>query len=170
MHPFEYLIKPQYKDHFKHITIFIGPAERMVPNSANIEFISCHFSFTDQLCLNYLKPDVLLIECSPPNAWGYMSYSPGGVFNTDVMARHASKIIVQVNSRTPHVFGRQNLIHVSKVDAIVENNHELFELPDIPVTEVKKKIASLIVEKLKMVQQFRLVLWSGQCCWFFPGK
>jgi len=147
MYPFEHL-KSEYKGHIRHHSVFVGPLERMFFPQGNIEVTSYHFSETDWLVENLCKPTVAMIECSTPDRHGYMSFGPLGAFNNDIGCRNSKTVIVQVNSRTPYVFGMQNTIHVNDVDYICEADHELTEIPDITITEEEKKIASYIVERI----------------------
>ena len=54
-------------------------------------------------------------------------------------------LIVEVNENMPRVFG-ENIIHVSEVDAIVENHVPLIELKDRPLTREDEIIGSKISE------------------------
>lgn len=148
LYPFEYL-KPQYRGHLNHLSIFLGPVERKFMPFGNVEINSYHFSQTDWLSVNYIKANVLMCECSPPDERGYMSYGPLGTFNNNIVKEHAQKVLVQVNKRTPYVYGSKNLIHVTEVDCIFEKDHEIPELPNIPVTELEKKIGSYIAERIE---------------------
>lgn len=57
-------------------------------------------------------------------------------------------VIVEVNSRTPWLVSDDLKIHVSEVDAILETDADLVEIPDIPITEVEKQIAHYIVDMI----------------------
>ena len=148
-YPFEFLSNPEYKKYFKLYSYFLGPLERTCENSDNIEVVPFHLGQFDYLIRNHYKIDVLITEVTPPDDEGNMSFSVGGAMQ-DVMVRVASKVIVSVNNRAPYIAtSPANLIHVSKVDAIVENNHEIFETPEIPITDVEKKIAHLIADRIE---------------------
>ena len=60
----------------------------------------------------------------------------------------ADTVIVQVNKETPFVTGLTGAHHVSDVDWIVEKDHPLTELPEIPISEEDKKIGALIAERV----------------------
>ncbi len=148
VYPFDYLYKPEYKDYFKHESLFYFFGDRNGRNTVNVELYSYQFSNTESLFANKIKPDVLMFECAPPDENGYLSYGMYGTFNNDQVSKQASKIIVQVNRNAPYVLGEKNLIHVSAVDCITEKDHELFEMPSIPITEIETKIAASIVERI----------------------
>lgn len=149
LYPFEYM-KGSYKGKLNHSTIFLGPFERKVMAEGNVEVISYQFSQTDWLTENRLKPDVFISEVSEPDENGYMSYGVIGTFNGDIAAKYAKKVIVQVNKQSPYVFGGpKSFIHVNDVDMICESDHKLGELPQPPVTDVEKQIASHIVGNIE---------------------
>lgn len=154
MYPFEHL-KSEYKGHINHHSIFVGPLERMFMPFGNIEATSYHFSETDWLSLNIGKTNILMCECSPPDKFGYMIFGPLGAFNNDIVTKYADTIIVQVNNRTPYVLGMQNFIHISDVNYICEKDHELLEIPDIPIAEEERGIASYIVDRIPDVQRYK---------------
>ena len=56
------------------------------------------------------------------------SFGTGNDYSTKV-ARAAERLIVEVNENMPRVHGDGAELHVSEVDAIVENNVPLLELP-----------------------------------------
>ena len=55
---------------------------------------------------------------------------------------------VEVNPNVPRVFGDCQ-VHVSDVDAIVEFESEIFELPSPPGTPEDEKIGALIAERIE---------------------
>jgi hypothetical protein len=59
---------------------------------------------------------------------GYFSFGTGNDYSTKV-ARAAKRLIVEVNQNMPRVDGAGAELHVSEVDAIVENHVPLLELP-----------------------------------------
>jgi 4-hydroxybutyrate CoA-transferase len=146
INPFEYL-RREYRGHINHHTIFMGPLERMFMGEGNIEVSSYHFSETDWLT-SRLGCDTFMCECTPPDKHGYLNFGPLGAFNNDTAIKSAKRIIVQVNQKTPYVNGSQNFIHVSDVDYICESDHELVQIPDIPIADEERTIASFIVERI----------------------
>jgi acyl-CoA hydrolase len=70
----------------------------------------------------------LLRELQRSTVWGYFSFGTGNDYSTKV-ARPAKRLIVEVNKNMPRVHGDSTELHVSEVDAIVENHVPLLELP-----------------------------------------
>ncbi|QZY54006.1 acetyl-CoA hydrolase/transferase family protein [Crassaminicella profunda] len=144
MHSFEFL-KPAYKGHLNYHTFFLGPVERKMFPYGNVDIVSINFSNIDWFMKNIVKANVLLAEVSEPDENGYMSYGPLGTFCNDTVVEDADMIIVQVNKNVPYIYGEKNLVHVSKVNYICEKDHPIPELPQPPVSEIDKKIASHIL-------------------------
>ncbi|MFA5322713.1 MAG: acetyl-CoA hydrolase/transferase C-terminal domain-containing protein [Smithella sp.] len=145
-YPFEYL-KAEYKGHITHHSGFLGPLERMFMPQGNIRIRPYQFSKVDKV-IPRRHYDVGIFEVSTPDNRGYMSFGPQGTFSNAIISRYAGKIIVQVNSKTPFVNGMEAHIHVSQVDYICEKDHDLIEIPDAPIGEEERKLASYIVDRI----------------------
>jgi 4-hydroxybutyrate CoA-transferase len=146
MYPYE-VFKPEFKGHINFVSLFVGPMERAFLRVGNVEPMSYHFSLADQVSIS-VNPNVFLCEVSRPDKWGYMSFGPVGVYNNDICCKRADTVIVQVNKETPRVHGNQAVIHVSEVDYIIENDHPLPVIPEIPIADVERKIATHIAERI----------------------
>jgi 4-hydroxybutyrate CoA-transferase len=138
----------KYKGHITHLALFLGPLERLFVPQGNIKVNSCSFSNFDDLITKELRPDVLFMVCSEPDEWGYMSYGPGGASVNYSILKTARKVVVQVNKNVPYVNGTHAHIHVSNVDCICEHDYDIPILPNIPITDVEKKIAANIVDRI----------------------
>ena len=148
--PFEYLTNLQYGKYFKHYCLFRFNSERASPSQESITSYLFHFSRVDELLADEsVKPNVMMCECPPPDDHGYFNYGCCGVYCNSFVARNATKIIVQVNENAPYVCGEQNVIHISQVDHVVEKNHDLVEVPMIPITDVEKEIATLLMDRIE---------------------
>ena len=145
LYPFEYF-KAEYKGHIGHTTIFMGPFERKMFPEGNVEILSYQFAHSDWLTENIIKPTVFIADVAPPDQNGNFSFGAVGAFNGHTAARCADRIILQVNSEQPFVYGsKEAFINIEDVDYVCEKTHKLAELPDIPITEVEKTIANKIV-------------------------
>ncbi|HOD13910.1 MAG TPA: acetyl-CoA hydrolase/transferase C-terminal domain-containing protein [Spirochaetota bacterium] len=139
----------KYKGHIGHLALFMGPLERIFWPQGNIKVNSCSFSNFDDLITQELRPDVLFVECAEPDEWGYMSFGPGGASVNHSILKTAREVVVQVNKKVPYVFGTHAHMHVSQATCICEQDHDIPILPNIPITDVEKKIASHIVERIQ---------------------
>jgi acyl-CoA hydrolase len=146
MYPYD-LFKAEFRGHIDFVSLFVGPLERLFLKGGNVEPMSYHFSLADQVCYA-VNINIFMCEVSRPDSKGYMSFGPVGVYNNDLCCSLADTIIVQVNKETPIVHGSQAVIHVSDVDYIIENDHPLPVIPEIPISDVERKIAHFIAERI----------------------
>jgi 4-hydroxybutyrate CoA-transferase len=138
----------KYQGHIGHLALFMGPLERIFMPQGNIKVNSCSFSNFDDLITKELRPDIIFIECSEPDEWGYMSFGPGGASVNHSILKTVREVVVQVNKKVPYVFGTHAHMHVSQATCICEQDHDIPILPNIPITDVEKQIASHIVERI----------------------
>ena len=88
--------------------------------------------------------NAFVVMVSPMDKGGFFSCGTNSDY-TIPTARNARCLIVEVNPRMPRVFGESS-IHISDIDAIVEHESVLPELPVRPVTDVDRAISKHIVE------------------------
>jgi 4-hydroxybutyrate CoA-transferase len=137
------LSKPGMGGHFRHNSLFVGPADRKAVNEGNADYIPVFLYEIPSLFHQGLLPlDVALIHVSPPDEHGFMSY---GVecLATKAAAETAKIVVAQVNEEMPRTLG-DSFIHASRVHKVVETANSLPELEPIPFTEVEKRIGGNI--------------------------
>ncbi len=142
----EYLSKGMEK-HFRHNSIFAGGPSREAIWEGRGDYTPCYFSEIPSLFSSGPLPaDVALIQVSPPDHAGYCSLGVS-VDYTITAARYAKITIAQVNRHMPRTLG-DSFIHVTELDAIVEQDAPVIELKPAVITKVEEKIgkncASLI--------------------------
>jgi len=149
LYPFDYL-KDKYIGHIKHHTIFMGPYERKMYGQGNVDVTSFCFSQADWLVRNRIQPTVSIIEVSPPDDEGNMSFGPLGTFYNAVANEYATTVICQVNREAPYVYGTKDaFINVKDATWICEADHPLGELPNAPATDLEHQIAAHVLEHLE---------------------
>jgi 4-hydroxybutyrate CoA-transferase len=133
--------------HFKHNALFVGSNSRNALKRNQGDYTPCFFNEVPSLFKEgYLPVDTALIQVSPPDEKGMMSF---GVSNdyTKAAAECAKVVIAEVNPNMPRVMG-DNFIHVDDVDYMVKTDNPIFELAMPKIGELEKKIgencASLI--------------------------
>jgi len=144
-------VSPLYReagDVFFPKTYFAGPAEKTALKRLKGNYTSLHLSQVDRWYQDFFVGGVAFLEVSPPDEQGYMSFGSSGVTSHDYARACASRVVVQVNRHVPYVYGKQNLIHVSQVDAIVEVDMPLFQMPDAPMDDVAKTLSTFILEQI----------------------
>lgn len=136
------------------ISGFYGPIERMlVQMGAKIDFLPADFLGWERYAMR-AKPRVVASLVAPMDEHGFFNFGlhSGATFHAFLdAARDPNRLtIAEVNRNLPRVPGIQrfggNRVHVSEVDVIVESDAPIFELPDIPVTDIDRTIAGFVEE------------------------
>lgn len=131
--------KEEYADSFKVNCFFVGKNIRPYVNSGRAHYIPIFLSEIPSLFRSGRMPlDVALVTVSPPNPKGYCSLGCS-VDISNAAVDTAKIVIAEINPYMPFVHGN-GIIHISEIDAIVENNSPLPELPPHEPTETEKLI------------------------------
>jgi itaconate CoA-transferase len=88
--------------------------------------------------------DAFVMMVAPMDSSGFFSCGTNGDY-TIPTARAAKQLLVEVNPEMPRVFGDSS-VHISEIDAIVENESTLFAVPARIPTEVDEAISKHVVE------------------------
>jgi itaconate CoA-transferase len=88
--------------------------------------------------------DAFIMMVAPMDKAGFFSCGTNSDY-TIPTARIAKKLIVEVNPRMPRVFGNST-VHISEVDAIVENESPLFTVPVRQPDTLDETIARHLIE------------------------
>jgi len=137
---------PGMEEHFRYNPIFAGGSTRKVVSDGTADFTPMFFHQFPRMIRTVVEPDVALIHLSMPDEHGWCSYGVDVDF-TKAGAETAKIVIAQVNPQMPRTLG-DSMIHVSQLDAIVEVDCPIIQLPPPPLGEVEMGIgencASLI--------------------------
>jgi acyl-CoA hydrolase len=137
------LDKPQYQEAFHINCLFVSNSIRKAVNEGRADFIPAFLSDIPDLFRGALKPDVALVQVSPPDEHGYCSL---GV-SVDIArsaVNMAGNIIAQVNPRVPRTHG-DSLVHTKRFTTMVFHEEELPEVDyGAKVGEKELQIGKLI--------------------------
>jgi acyl-CoA hydrolase len=126
--------QPGMEKHFRHNAFFIGGNARNAVKEGRADFTPIFLSEVPWLIKNLHKPDIALIQVSPPDKRGFCSFGVG-VETTKAATEVAKYIIAQVNHQMPRVYG-DCFIHLDKIDFCVEVD---IPLNEAPMVDSKKK-------------------------------
>lgn len=137
--------KPGMEDHFRHNSLFVGPADRKAINEGKADYVPIFLHQIPDLFYSGEMPiDVAMLHLSPPDEHGFMSYGVE-VLASKAAAETAKIVIAQVNEKMPRVLG-DSFIHISRVHKVVEISEELPQLEKKPFSEVERKIGHFIAD------------------------
>lgn len=142
------LSAPEMAGHFRHNSLFVGPADRKAVNDGRADYVPIFLYMIPRLFTDRVIPvDVAMVAVSPPDEHGYMSL--GVETLASKAACNASRhVIVQVNEKMPRVLG-DSFLHVRNVDIVVEATEPLPTLESGPPTEVELAISRNILELIE---------------------
>jgi acyl-CoA hydrolase len=138
---------PEYEGHFRHRGLFLGANVREAVAAGRADYTPIFLSEIEALFANGGLPlDVVLMQVSPPDAHGFVTL--GTTVDCTLNAARSTKIILaEVNRQMPRTHGDTSF-HIGHINAIVETDRPLLELPSEPFTEVHlgvaRNVASLI--------------------------
>ena len=131
---------PEFEGHFRHNAFFIGGNVRRAVQEGRADYIPIFLGEIEALFRSGAMPiDVALLQCTPPDNYGYMSLGPS-VDCSLTAAQCARHVIVEVNDQVPRTMG-DTFLHVSRAAAFVETSHPLAEYRPGEVTDLHRGIA-----------------------------
>ena len=98
----------------------------------------------------FLDPvDIAILKTCPMDDGGYFNFGPANLWQRALIER-AKLVIVEINENIPYVFGRENGVHVSEVDYVIEGDDQpCGELPNPEPTEIDRIVAQRIAAEVE---------------------
>jgi acyl-CoA hydrolase len=125
--------------------VFVGtPALAEKINSGRVDYLPLHWSDVVRAFRGRFKPDVALLQVSPPDNDGYCNLGSNAAFELEV-AQLSNVVIAEVNHNVPVVAGDTRL-HQSHIDYFIESEAPLRAVPTIPPGPVERQIARHVVD------------------------
>jgi len=128
----------------RHVSWFLSPADREAFHKGACDLVPNNFSEVPHL-MRSLAPALVLTAVSPPDRHGYFSLGCHAEYTAAFIGE--VPFFVEVNPRVPRTFG-ENQIHVSQVVGWCEGDSPLVELPTRPSSDLDRRIATLIAERI----------------------
>lgn len=124
---------------FRTHALFVGGNIRAAVAAGRADYIPVFLSEIPALFRHGILPlDVAMLQVSPPDRHGFCSL--GVSVDASLAAEQAAAhVIAQVNPRMPRTHG-DGLIHVSRIDALVEVDEPLPQIAPAQLTEVERAI------------------------------
>jgi acyl-CoA hydrolase len=142
------LSTPGMEGHFRHNSLFVGPADRKAVNDGRADYVPIFLHQIPRLFRENIVPlDVAMIQTSPPDEHGFMSLGVEVLAST-AACQMAKTVIAQVNEKMPRVLG-DSFMHVNRVQTIVECTEPLPTLDPKPASDVEKAIAQNVLGLIK---------------------
>lgn len=137
--------RPEFKDSFYVESFFVSNAVRDFINNGYGATIPRFLGEVPALFRDGTCPiDVAFINCSMPDKDGYVSFGVSADLATAAV-QCAKVIIAQINKAMPFSYG-DPVIHIDKIDACVECDDPLVEVPTPVPNEAEQRIGGYIAE------------------------
>jgi len=139
---------PENVAHFIHNSFFVGPTSRKAVNDGRAVFTPSHFSQMPRLFAEKILPvDVTICMLSVPDEHGYCSFGVS-VDYTKPAAESSKIVIAEVTPHMPRTLG-DSLIHVSKIDHIIECDSRPMEMQPPKIGPVDEAIGGYCAELIR---------------------
>ena len=98
----------------------------------------------------FLDPvDIAILKTCPMDDGGYFNFGPANLWQRAVIER-SKLVIIEVNRELPYAFGKDNGVHVSEVDFIIEGDDQpCVELPNPEPSEIDRTVARRIAAEVE---------------------
>lgn len=144
------ILRYELNDRIKPYCMFVTGVERALIRRGLedggrkvINYVPSNFHQAPRLLADEIGIDTFVHTVSPMDQHGYFSLGTGNDYSSRI-ARSARRLILEVNSYMPRVQGDGAEIHISEVNAIVENNVPLIELPTRSASPEDEAISNII--------------------------
>jgi acyl-CoA hydrolase/GNAT superfamily N-acetyltransferase len=138
----------KFNEYFRHNALFIGASTRAAIKEGRADYTPVFLSEIPLLMeRGSMKIDVALITVSPPDNNGYVSLGIS-VDITKTAAEVADYLVAEVNPNMPRTLG-DSFLHVSEIDAFVENDLPLLEFIQPVPNNIAKAIGELIADLIE---------------------
>ncbi len=142
------LSAPEMEGHFRHNSLFVGPADREAVNEGRADYVPIFLGEIPGLFYDGLMPvDVAVLHTSIPDEHGFLSLGVETLVSK-AAARTAKTVVALVNEKMPRTLG-DSFVHISRVSSLVEVSMELPELPRKKASEVEAQIGKHAAELVK---------------------
>ena len=139
--------QPQYDKNFHHNAFFLGGSTRAAAAEGRVDFTPVYFSEIPGLLREDLRPNVTLLQCSPPDAHGYVSLGVS-VDYTKPAAEASDLVIAQVNQNMPRTLG-DSFLHVAQIGCLVEADTPVIELAPPKIGDVERAIGENVASLVR---------------------
>ena len=147
-HAGQTVLRPDLLGRIRPRCMFLSAIERKMLKAlpagqrSPIEFVPVAFSDSPRLFAEQVPLDLFVTTVSPMDKHGWFTFGTSNDYST-AAARSAKRLVVEVNPNMPRVFGA-SLLHISEIDAIVENDAALAEVHAPDTSPEEAKVAATI--------------------------
>jgi itaconate CoA-transferase len=146
------LIRPEVLSKVDARCFFMGDPDRQMVQMGISEgrkylsYVPINFSNIPRALTEHIHVNTFVVTVSPMDNSGHFSLGTNNDYASTVL-RHSERVVVEVNRNMPRIFG-DSLVHISEVQAIVENHVPLVQVPYKQPDPESMKIGQSIAEHI----------------------
>ena len=97
----------------------------------------------------FLDPvDIAILKTCPMDDGGYFNFGPTSLWQRTVIER-SKLVILEINREMPYAFGKENAVHLSEADFIIEGDQQpCAELPNPEPSDIDRMVARRIAAEV----------------------
>ncbi len=145
LNPKQKFMTPAYQGHIFYRSLFLGPMERAMRPLGNMELNTTHLSNMDEI-FNDQKPNVVVLEVSPPNDDGMCCLGPSGGLCSLLAIKNAEKVILVLNKNVPVCGGERNYIHIDEAHTVTTSQLPFVAIPNDEISNTDAQIGNIVAE------------------------
>lgn len=133
LNEYKYNTCEEMKGHFYNESLFMGAPARKARSKGLGSYIPTHLRYSAVKRLKYKKPNIFIGSATKMDKHGFFSLALSLVYEKEDIEA-ADIVILEVNDKLPKVHG-DTAIHISEVDYIIENSHDVDEIKIVEPSE-----------------------------------
>ena len=136
-------------EHFHWFSLHFSGYERAQHDAGRCNYLPLNLGEVPDYYRRFIEPvDIAILKCCPMDADGYFNFSAANLWHRALIER-ARCVIVEVSRGLPYAEGRENGVHVSEVDYLVDGDDEPpAELRNPAPNEVDRAVARRIAAEI----------------------
>ena len=136
-------------EHFAYHNLHFSGFDRKLHDQGLCWFVPILYHEVPRYYRENCEVDVAMLATAPMNQDGYFNFSLSNSFSKAICDR-AKTVILEVNTELPVCLGgREESVHLSEVDLVVEADWKVPELPAATPSDVEQRIARLIMGEIE---------------------
>jgi acyl-CoA hydrolase len=137
-------------EHFQHFSWHFSAYDRVQHDAGLCHYIPLNLGEVPDYYRRFIDPvDIVILKTCPMDAEGMFNFSGSAMWHRAIIER-ARMVIVEVSPNFPYVYGRENGVHISEVDYIIDGSEAPPpELHNPAPTEIDHAVARQITGELE---------------------
>jgi acyl-CoA hydrolase len=129
----------------RHVSYFLSAALRSQFEAGHVDLVPNDFHAVPELMRRRLERPLLAVAASPPDRHGVVTLGTTADYAAALLDEFP--VVVEVNPSMPQTFG-EHTIHLADAVGWFEADTPLVELPQAECTDVDRRIAETVVERI----------------------